>query len=89
MTSHTLASSAAFSSAISVLLTLLGCPLPMPRRRPSLATVMALLFTCFTMRQAKRRSSSCCSVGFVSETGMKSISSGLRESACWYSHPPA
>lgn len=42
---------------------LLGCPLPMPSSRPSLATVMALLFTCFTQRQANLRSSSCCGVG--------------------------
>jgi len=35
----------------------------MPSRRVSFATVIALLFTCFTHRQAKRKSSSCSGVG--------------------------
>ena len=56
-------SAPAFSSAISTLFTRLGCPLPMPSRRRSRATVIALLLTCFTQRQAKRKSSSCSAVG--------------------------
>ena len=56
-------SAPAFSSAISTLFTRLGCPLPMPNRRRSRATVIALLLTCFTQRQAKRRSSSWSAVG--------------------------
>ncbi len=46
-----------FSSAMRTLFTLLGCPLPMPSRRPLLATVMALLLTCFTANQANLRAS--------------------------------
>ena len=58
----------AFSSAISTLFTRLGCPLPMPSRRWSFATVIALLLTCFTQRQANCRSSSCSAVGYAPHT---------------------
>ena len=82
------ASAPAFSSAISTLLTRFGCPLPMPSRRPALATVIALLFTCFTRRQASARSSSCSGVARAADTGVKVTSSAASESASWYSHPP-
>ena len=77
----TFASSPAFLSAMRTLSTRLGCPLPMPSSRPSLATVMALLFTCFTASHANFRSASCPSVGCASDTTVKSMSAGVRLSA--------
>ena len=46
------ASSPAFSSAILTELTLFGCPEPMPRSLPWVATVMALDLTCLTTLHA-------------------------------------
>ena len=85
---HTSASLPAFSRAISTLLTRLGWPLPIPSSRWSFATAMALLFTCFTQSQAKRRSASCASLGCSFDTGLYSMSAGVRESACCHSQPP-
>ncbi len=68
---------------------LLGCPLPIPSMRPSLATAIALDLTCFTQRHANLRSSSCCGVGCVSDTTVKVMSSGESSSAPCCSQPPA
>ena len=74
-------SPADFSIAMRTLLTLLGCPDPIPKSLPPFAMVMALDFTCFTTLQANLMSSSCSAVGFASETVVKVISSGESESA--------
>ena len=73
-----LASSPAFSGAILTELTLFGCPEPMPRSLPWVATVMALDLTCLTTLHANLSASYCSWVGCVSVTTSKWISSGTR-----------
>ena len=61
-------------------------PAPMPMVRPSLASIMALLFTCLQTLHAKRRSSSSLSFGPRFVTVLRSEALSL--SSVWSNTPP-
>lgn len=57
-------------------------------RDQTFAITMALLLTCLTQSQANLASASSLSVGVLSETDLKLMSSGVMSSESWANHPP-
>ena len=84
-----LAASPAEATARRALVTRFGCPAPMPTIARSFTTTTAFDFTCFTQRQAYRRSRISSAVGSLDVSTRISGGSGSTWSNSCTSMPPA